>query len=105
MAGIKTVLVNRVDYMALLPKDFDRVLAVHREGWIYIDSNWNNIKKSVTQKIDVSSLGESYTTFSNNSTPFITFSGSYSKYWIIRQFQKLADRYKPVKYKITYYSK
>ena len=110
MAGIKHVTVNRYNYMAHLPEDFDRILSVYRSDIIYVDSIG-----SVTSRYNVS-LAESipndddwYYVVPESITVigarYIYFRGEYSRWWIIRKLQQFMDIYWPVKYKITYYSK
>ncbi len=106
MAGIKHVTVNRYNYMAHLPDDFQSILSVYRSGEIYVDSNFIAALRfkpyPIPNGIEVYFVQDR---IGDVGLWDISFSGAYSRYWIIRIFQKLADLYWPVKYRITYYSK
>jgi len=105
MAGINNVVVYRKNYMAILPNDFEKVIAVYRCGWRYVEDNWTVRKWMITNNIDPNATPETYSIFMKPDTPkVIVFSGRYSKYWLIRKLQQLQEWYKPVSYKIVYYT-
>ena len=99
MAGIKIIQVKRFNYQLELPEDFDRPLAVYREGWMYIDS----LESYVARQQPV--INECYVIAWHKGAHFLKVTGSYSKWWIIRKAEQIFDKLFPIKYKITYYSK
>ncbi len=104
MAGIKHVTVNRYNFHAILPADFDKVLSVYRSGEIYVDSSEELLRRFAQYPIPESY--EFYDTISiGNDRRAIIFKGKYSKWSAIRLIERIIDIYWPVKYKITYYSK
>lgn len=103
MAGIKHVTVNRYNYIAQLPEDFVNILSVYRSGELYVQC-LTDLRDRYKMETPPNNDEYFYIIGSSPAT-CIAFRGKYSRWWIIRKFQQLADLYWPVKYKITYYSK
>ncbi len=103
MAGIKHTTVYKYNFIVQLPEDFVHILSVYREGEIPV--------KCLTDLRDRYKMeqppndDEYFYIIGSSPATCICFRGKYSRWWIIRKFQQLADIYFPVTYKVTYYSK
>ena len=94
---LPTVVVEKINFMADLPEDLGKVISVTK------------LPNTPIVNIDVKYISycshdpfndEAYSLKSNK----IYFSGGFSRWWLVKLYQKWKERQNPTKYKIEYYS-
>lgn len=91
-----TAIVDRVNFMAELPDDFGLIIRVCE----------NNYPEKQLQYFNVKNINNPFNNeFYKIKENKIYFSGSFSRCWIIRIWQKWREKRKPVQYKIEYIPK
>lgn len=106
---IKKIEVKRYNYLADLPSDFHKALAVYRSGWLYVEEMEILLKRHGLTITDAVPTNDEYYFIEDRigdvGLMCISFRGHYSKWWVVRKCEQIIDKLFPVKYKVTYYAK